>query len=145
MNSEVPTTRRRPVALWLSMMGIGLILYSVFAFIPGFVGAILGLLVPGVVAAIVWAVWDPATDLDDSGIVAGLLAGVGAMMVRTVLPPSVEWFSLAGIVPDQFAAVVGMIPIPFAYGIVGHFTGKIIRGIRRRKAQRNKDSASQES
>ena len=142
MNSEVPTAHPRPVALWLTMMGIGLILYSLFAFIPGFIGSILGLLAPGIVAAIVWSVWDPTTDLDDAGIVAGLLAGVGAMAVRVVMPPSIEWFSLAGIVPDEYGAMVGMIPIPFAYGIVGHFTGKIIRGIRRRKAARESAPAS---
>ena len=141
MNSEVPTTRR-PVALWLTMMGIGLILYSVFAFIPGIVGAVLGLLAPGIVAAIVWAVWDRVTDLEDAGIVAGLLAGVGAMPVRVVLPPSIEWFSLVDIVPDQYATLVGMVPIPFAYGIVGYFTGKIIRRIRRRKAARESAPAS---
>ena len=99
-------------------------------------------LAPGIVAAIVWSVWDPTTDLDDAGIVAGLLAGVGAMAVRVVMPPSIEWFSLAGIVPDEYGAMVGMIPIPFAYDIVGHFTGKIIRGIRRRKAARESAPAS---
>lgn len=134
MDSQVPTARRSPVALWLTMMGIGLVLYGIFAAIPSAIGSVLGLLVPGIVGAIVWSVWDPITDLDDAGIVAGLLTGVGAMAVRAVVTPHIEWFSLAGIVPDEFSSMVGMIPIPFAYGFVGHYTGKIIRVVTKRGA-----------
>ena len=35
-----------------------------------------------------------------------------------------------------------MIPIPFAYGIVGYYTGKIIRSIRRRKAAKEATPAA---
>lgn len=127
MSNLANPIRQRPVALWLAMMGIGLLLYSVFTFVPGVLGSVLGLFVPPIVATIVWYIWYPQTDLEDMGLVAGLLGGVGAMVARTVLPPSVEWFSMIDAVPEHYRIIVAVIPIPFAYAYVGFITTRIIR------------------
>ena len=134
--SEATTTNRRPVLIWLVMMGIGLAGYSLFAFFHGFVAALLGLLVPPIVAALVWIFWDKQTNPEEAAIVAGLLSGVGAMAVRLVLPPSVEWFSFVDLLPEGFKSLGGAIPIPLAYGFVGYLTASITTRIRRAQAKR---------
>ena len=133
--SSNPFTPRRPVALWLSMIGIGLLLYSIFTFVPGVLGSFLGLILPGMVAAIVWYLWHPETNPAEMGLVAGLLAGVGAMIVRPVLPPSIEWFTIVDLIPEQYRAMLAILPIPFAYAVVGHLTVKVILRFAKRGVQ----------
>jgi hypothetical protein len=143
--SETTSSARKPVVIWFVMMGIGLVGYSIFAFIPGFVGGALGLFVPGIVAALVWINWDKTTNLEEAGIVAGLLSGVGAMAIRLVLPPSVEWFSYIDMIPEHFKALGGAIPIPLAYGMVGYITTKIVARIRRGRNRRAAKRAAPET
>lgn len=116
--------------LLLLSLGVGFVVYVLPSVFPStMLTDTLSALLPGIVAAALW-IRTSKTKPEDAGLLAGFLAGLGAMPAKMLFPPSVEWFGIVDLLPEAYKLIFSILPMPFVAGLMGYLYGRIVQRIR---------------